>query len=180
MTIAVKREKSKNCTPINKRFPKSDFSGLIAYQEGKILKLYPDISSVLHSDRITATRANDNEKVNLLLDEYLGAGSTGFKDSLLSKLIIESKNKKLVLNANEISKEPSRKTTTTFLDALKQKLEKLASFSSAQKNHKSLLSSGSFVMSERSIMSIQEDEDDSTGSYKISGTEVLNHPKPLW
>lgn len=169
MTIAVKREKSTNCAPINKGFPNSDFTGLIAYKEGKILKSYPDISTILHSDRNTVTTANDNEKVNLLLHEYPGADSTGFKDSLLSKLIIESKNKKLAVNANEISKEPSRKTTTTFLYALKQKLEKLASFSTAPKKHESLLSSGSFVMSERSIMSIQADEDRFKGEYKISG-----------
>jgi hypothetical protein len=171
MTIAAKREKSKTCNPVQKHFPRSDFTGLIGYAGNNPLSSSSDISGIIHHYPIGETRANDNERVGLSLYNYIGKSDAppGYEPSLGSKLIIESKNKKLILNANEISKNTSRKSTTNFLYDIKGKLEKLAAYSLAKKNYESLLPPGSILVSERSIISIQKNEDGFTGDYKISG-----------
>jgi hypothetical protein len=167
MTIAAKREKSKTCNPVQKHFPRSDFTGLIGYAGNNPLSSDSDI---IHYP-IGETRANDKEIVNLSLYKYIGKSDAppGYEPSLGSKLIIESKNKKLILNANEISKNTSRKSTTNFLYDIKGKLEKLAAYSLAKKNYESLLPPGSILVSERSIISIQKGEESSLGEYNIHG-----------
>jgi hypothetical protein len=171
MTIAAKREKSKTCNPVQKHFPRSNFTGLIGYAENNPLSSNSDISGAIHHYPIGETRANDNERVSLPLYKYIGSSDAppGYEPSLGSKLIIESKNKKLILNANEISKNTSRKSTTNFLYDIKGKLEKLAAYSLAKKNYESLLPPGSILVSERSIISIQKGEESSLGEYNIHG-----------
>ena len=176
-TIAVKREESKSCNPVHRGFPKSYFTGLIAHQEGKSSNSSPDIAYVLHYYTIndtesatkSTTKANDNKTVNLWLHKY--TGSVSLDNSFGSKLIIESKNKKLVLNANEISEGIGRKNTTKFLSNTKKQLEKLTDYSSRGKNHESFLPLGSILLSKQSTISIQQDLHAvfSPGVYNISG-----------
>jgi hypothetical protein len=85
-------------------------------------------------------------------------------------LIIESKNKKLTVTADEISKDTPRVNTTKFLNATKEQLDKLANIPSTEnKVDESLLPVGSVVLSDRPIISIQNEGDFESGVYKVSG-----------
>jgi hypothetical protein len=168
MTIAAKRSNGKMCNPIHRFGQPLDFIGIIAYNEGYFSKSYNEVPDKLGGFNVRESKYNDkNVRVKLSLSED---SRSEMKNALASKLTIESDNKRLVLNVNEVSEDMRRTKTSSFLYTTQQELEKLTSYSPSKKIDELILPSASTILSENSIFSIQQNPDFFKSTvYHISG-----------
>lgn len=166
--VAARRSDSKTCNLAYKTSSDSKFAGMISYPQISLFGSAVDAPDSMWYYPVQISKANDNSRVELSLEKVFD--SSGSKNSFGSKLIIESKNKKLTVTADEISKDTPRVNTTKFLNATKEQLDKLANIPSTEnKVDESLLPAGSIVLSDHPIISIQNEGDFESGVYKVSG-----------
>jgi hypothetical protein len=169
-TIAARRIKSKTCHPVKTSFPDLNFIGIIAYNREPFLNSYRDVSVDLNGSNVNESKYYDkNILAKIGLFKYY-FDSSKQKDIFASNLTIESENKRLILNANEMSEDMYRTETTNFLYDVKQQLEKLARHSLNRNVDLSILPYNSYVLSNNSIFLVNKSQDSlDLGVYNISG-----------
>ena len=173
--VAMKRDESKTCNPVMASFP-SSYPDRTIPGLGNFLDLYSDTSKIRESSSVPRNIATGNSQIKLAMEKPYSPPDNIYarSNTLLSKLIIESKNKKLSLHSFDNSEDIHRPVTTKFLMSTSKELEKLIKFTKKGKQlvNESILPPRSSLISSQLMMFVEKRShygEYYSGKYKVYG-----------